>query len=269
MNKLFSELFRYIPKETPFKLFGVVYFSVLLFIILVIVCMCILFRNKSSEVKQRVLNISAISLTTLYIFDFFVQPFWAGGMIVHKLPFHICTATGVLIPFVTFNKKFSCLKNVVATWAIFGPLLWIILPMGVLNSANRLYSYPIVQSYAYHVIELFWGVFMLTSGNVKLEWRKIWQPMLGLIPMAIWATIGQEIYFPNELGENYMFLRTDTTGIVPHWVFIIALFLGASLIIAIIYFMYKNNITFLLFCLHFLLCNNNVLNLLKIIKLDF
>ena len=133
------------------------------------------FKNKDDLIKKRMINIVINIAFGLYILDFFLMPFSYGYIDIDKLPFHICTATGVLIPFVTFNKKFSCLKNVVTTWAIFGPLLWIILPMGVLNSANRLYSYPIVQSYAYHVIELFWGVFMLTSGNVKLEWRKIWQ----------------------------------------------------------------------------------------------
>jgi RsiW-degrading membrane proteinase PrsW (M82 family) len=91
----------------------------------------------------------------------------------------------------------------------------------------------------YHIIELFWGVFMIVSGISKLDWKNIWQPIIGLIPMAIWATIGQELYYPNELGENYMFLRTDTTGIVPHWLFIVALFIGFSLLIVLVYFIYN------------------------------
>ena len=239
MNKLFSELFRYIPKETSFKLFGLVYFCVLLFIAVLIICMCIIFRNKSNETKQKVLNFSAVALIVLYIFDFFVQPFWAGSMIVNKLPFHICTATGVLIPFVTFNKRCSFLKTTITIWAVLAPLIWLIVPINVLNAPHRLYSYPILQSYMYHIIELFWGVFMIVSGVSKLDWKNIWQPIIGLIPMAIWATIGQELYYPNELGENYMFLRTDTTGIVPHWLFIVALFLGFSLLISLVYFIYN------------------------------
>ncbi|MBR3890589.1 MAG: YwaF family protein [Bacilli bacterium] len=239
MNEIFSKIFRYIPKETSFKLFGLTYFIILIGIILAVFLLSYFLKNKSDNVKQKILNISAITLISLYIFDFFVQPFWAGSMIVHKLPFHICTAVGVLIPFVTFNKKFDFAKTAVTVWAVICPLIWIVLPMNVVNGNVRLYSYPIVQSYAYHVIELFWGVFMLVSGTTKLDWKNIWQPIIGLFPMALWATIGQELYFPDSIGENYMFLRTDTTGIVPHWLFIVALFLGASLAIALVYLIYN------------------------------
>ena len=239
MNKLFANIFRYIPSDRTIALFGIEYFLILIVIAALIATISILLKNKDSKVKQRVINISAITLITLYIFDFFVQPFWAGGMIVHKLPFHICTATGVLIPFVTFNKKCNFMKRAVTVWAILAPAIWLIFPMNLLNSPNKLYSYPIAQSYTYHIIELFWGVFMIVSGTTKLEWKTIWQPIVGLFPMALWATIGQELYFPNEIGENYMFLRTDASAIVPQWMFIPALFIAAVLATSLTYLIYN------------------------------
>ena len=146
MNKLFANIFRYIPSDRTIALFGIEYFLILIIIAALIATISILLKNKDSKVKQRVINISAITLITLYIFDFFVQPFWAGGMIVHKLPFHICTATGVLIPFVTFNKKCNFMKRAVTVWAILAPAIWLMFPMNLLNSPYKLYSFPIGQS---------------------------------------------------------------------------------------------------------------------------
>ena len=80
---------------------------------------------------------------------------------------------------------------------------------------------------------------MVVSGTTKLEWKTIWQPIVGLFPMALWATIGQELYFPNEIGENYMFLRTDASAIVPQWMFIPALFIAAVLATSLTYLIYN------------------------------
>ena len=76
---------------------------------------------------------------------------------------------------------------------------------------------------------------MLTTGRVELKWKTIWQPIVALFPMALWATIGQELYFPDSIGENFMALRTDVSGIVPHAVYLLALFTAAVLAITLIY----------------------------------
>ena len=57
--------------------------------------------------------------------------------------------------------------------------------------------------------------------------------------MALWATIGQELYFPDTPGENFMALRTDVSGIVPHAVYLLALFTAAVLAITLIYGIYN------------------------------
>ena len=80
---------------------------------------------------------------------------------------------------------------------------------------------------------------MLTSGKTQLKWSTIWQPIAYLLPLALWATFGQELYFPNTVGENFMMLRTDVSGIVPHYVYLLALFVGAVLAVSLLYLLYN------------------------------
>lgn len=237
LSELFYKIFSDKPTSNPINMFSWQHFLIILFAIGVPVLLATLLRKKSIKTQDLILKIAAYLIIGLYIFDFFVQPFWAGSMIVNKLPFHICTFTGLLIVFTTFNKKFEKLKIVVTVWAVLAPSAYILFPFATFESA-AIYSYSIVQSYLYHMIEIFWGVYMLTTGRVTLKWKTIWQPIVGLFPMALWATIGQELYFPDSIGENFMALRTDVSGIVPHGVYILALFTAACLAIALIYLIY-------------------------------
>lgn len=234
---IFSKIFKNNPTTNGFSIFSWQYFILLAFEIAIPLVLAIILSKKSENTKSKTLKISALLLLIIYIFDFFIQPFYAGSMITHKLPFHLCTATGILIVFVSFNKRFEKLKTIVSVWAVLSPLLWMLFPFNTYESVSLL-SYSLIQSIIYHCIEFFWGLFMLLSGTAILRWKTIWQPIVGLFPMALWATIGQELYFPNEIGENFMMLRTDTTGICPKWVYIIALLLAAVIAISILYLIY-------------------------------
>lgn len=235
MKEAFTKFFRYIPRSTSIQLYGLSHILYILISVSAVVLLCRLMHKRSEKAKDRAVKILAFLTIFVYVFDFFVQPFWAGEICVGKLPFHICTATGVLIPFVVFSKKFKFLERVITVWAVLAPLAFIFAPMNYINRAVEPYSYPIIQTFLFHALEFAWGVFMLTSGKVKLPWQTIWQPIIGLFPMALWATLGQNMYYGESMGENFLFLRTDVSGIVPHWVFIIALFLAACIAILLTY----------------------------------
>ena len=236
MSELFGKIFRYIPRETKVALFGWQHWLYIILIIAFVVFLCLLFYKKSQMVKDRVLKITALLVISIYIFDIFVQPFWNDGKIsINKLPFHICTLVGILIPFVTFSKKFDFAKKTIAVWATLAPLMIILFPMNYINRAIEPYSYPIVQTFSFHGLEFFWGVFMLVSKKVDLNWCSVWQPIVGLFPMALWATIGQELYYPNRTGENFLFLRTDISAYAPQWLLVPALFTAATIAILILY----------------------------------
>lgn len=239
MSELFKKIFRYIPRETPVSIFGWQHWLFIIFIIAAVVILSIVFANKSEKTKSHVLNITAILIISLYVFDFFVQPFWHDGqMAINKLPFHICTLLGVLIPFVNFSNAFKFAKQAVVVWAILAPLMFVLLPLNYINREFEPYSYPIIQTFTFHGLEIFWGVFMLVSKRAVLKWRYVWQPIVGLFPVALWATIGQELYYPNTVGENFLFLRTDISAYAPQWLYIPALFIAAVIVISLLYLSY-------------------------------
>ena len=239
MQELFQKVFRYIPRETSIRLYGLSHILYIVLIIAIIVALCCVFHKKSEKVKARVINITAILIIGLYIFDFLVQPIWAGGLMISKLPFHLCTLTGCLIPLVTFNKKCKWLEKMVVIWAILAPLIFIFAPLNYINVPAQPYSYPILQTFLYHGAEVFWGVFMLTSGRVKLEWKSVWQPVVGLFPAALLATIANVVYGDLAPGESFMFLITYITAVSPQWMYIPALIIAACLGTSVVYLIYN------------------------------
>lgn len=240
LTEFLENLFSNKTTSWSFKMFGLKHILVLCLIFGSVYLLAILLKNKSEQTKDKICRISAYLLVGLYIFDFFVQPFWTGTgyMTVSKLPFHICTFTGILLTFVTFNKKFEKLKVLTTVWAVGSATAYFLFPFGMSENTSML-SYSVLQPYLYHAVELFWGVYMLFSGKTQLKWSTIWQPIVGLFPMALWATIGQKLYYPNEIGENLMALFTDVSGIVPRWVYLLALFTAAVIGISLIYGIYN------------------------------
>jgi len=239
MQKLFEKIFCYIPRETSIKLYGLSHIIYILATISVITILCLIFFKRSEHFKQKVLNITAIFIVALYIFDFIVQPIWAGELLISKLPFHLCTAVGCLIPFVTFSKKCKFLKKAVIIWAILAPLIFIFAPLNYINTNVEPYSYPIVQTFVYHAAEVFWGVFMLVSKKADLNWKSIWQPVVYLFPMALWATFGNVLYGDKAPGESFMFLKTDISSVAPQWMYIPALIIAAMLGTLLVYLIYN------------------------------
>ncbi|MDE6583670.1 MAG: YwaF family protein, partial [Clostridia bacterium] len=134
MSDFLKNIFGYIPSETKPSLFGWQHWLFIVAIFGATILCCLLFKNKSEKFKEKVLNTTAILVISLYIFDFFVQPFWNDGeLAIHKLPFHICTLLGILVPFVNFNKKLGFAKQTITVWAILAPLMFILFPMNYIN----------------------------------------------------------------------------------------------------------------------------------------
>ena len=240
MHEFLKNVFSNIPRETSVSLFGWQHWLFILTTVIFATLMSIIFAKKSQKTKDRVLNITAITIISLYIFDLFVQPFWNDGKIaISKLPFHLCTFVGVLIPFVNFSGAFRFAKQTVVVWSVLASLAFILFPLKFINRPIEPYSYPIIQTFLFHGLEFFWGVFMLVSKKVVLRWRDLWQPIVGLLPAAAWATLGQELYYPATRGENFMFLRTDISAYAPQWLLLPTMLLTASVCIALLYCIYR------------------------------
>lgn len=234
---LFVKIFSNRPSETPVGTISWFHLGAIILAILIPIALYFIFRNKSEEARVKFIRIISTVLPILYAFDFFLQPFYAGGMTTEKLPFHICTLMAILIPLVTFNKKLSKFNDVIACWCILAAVVYIIYPGTWLEEQYCMwYSYSIIQPFLYHIVILSWGIFMIMFGQAKMNYKKFYRAVIFMFIVAAWAEFGN---LANP-GLNWFFLHTDPAwfglGFLPFWLFLIAMGGVMSLCIFIIYF---------------------------------
>ncbi len=165
-----------------------------------------LFCNKSAQSKEKLLRILTYLVIGFYIADFFLMPLsdTYDRIAIDKLPFHICTLMGVLSPFAQFNKKFSKIKHVIVMLSIAGSIMWMVYPGSALGGQPP-FSYVISQTFMYHGLLFNWGLLNLTLGVVKLDIKKIWMELCGIIILLVWAWIGNTLYD----DQNWFFIETS------------------------------------------------------------
>ena len=69
-------------------------------------------RNKSKEMRQRVINIVITVAFCTYMADFFLMPFAYGYIDVDKLPFHACTSMSIMCFWARHNKFIGKYKSI-------------------------------------------------------------------------------------------------------------------------------------------------------------
>ena len=161
------------PDITLFGLFHILYF---LIIIGSTFALCYFTFNKSKETKKKILDIMATILVCLYLGDFFIHPFIHGenALIVDKLPFHICTISCPLIAITRiFPNKTKHIQHAVPVLGLIGSLMYITCPNGAVGEGIKAFSYVILQTFMYHGLLFAYGVMTLTTGENKLEYKKI------------------------------------------------------------------------------------------------
>lgn len=230
MSNLFHNIFGNVPSNHSMHIYGIEHCLFLIFSIIFVVLICVIFYRKSQNTKEKISNILAIILVSLYIFDFFVQPFWYGGLCIDKLPFHICTLLSILIMFVSFCGKFKKYKSIIVAYSILAAAIFVLAPINYFEHKIAWYSYSIIQPFIYHAILLTWGIFTLITKQVSLKLNEIWQPILGLIPIALWGTMGIVIY-----DNNFMFLTTDISAFAPQFLLIPSIAVLACLCLLFLY----------------------------------
>ena len=103
------------------------------------------------KTKQFVLKILAIVVVGLYLTDFLVHPFLNGGhdyLIVDKLPFHICTASAILIAITSiFPNHTKSIKTAVPILGAIGAFYYIFIPSGVTGDGYYAFSYKELQTF--------------------------------------------------------------------------------------------------------------------------
>ena len=191
MNNLLKD------KETgvfTFEAFSLCHIIYLLLIIGLIILVLFLFRNKSQEAKNKLINITITSALCVYVADFFLMPFSNGEIDIDKLPFHICTLMSVMCVLARNTKLLSRFKTSFTLMGMIGALMYIVYPAGV-SSADG-YSYRIVQTVLYHGLMIAQGVFSIAFKDLELDlkWKNLKYDLIAIVALAAWAMLGNTLY---------------------------------------------------------------------------
>jgi hypothetical protein len=139
-------------------------------------------------------------------------------MNVDKLPFHICTVLCPVLAFVQFNKRFERFSEPVAFLAMVGPMMYLVYPGGAIGDISP-FCYKIIQTFVYHGLVFSWGFNMIATGRVKPSIKRgWWRALIGLLLVALWATLGNLSHNSNVDGDphyDWFFLTGSTFPFVP------------------------------------------------------
>lgn len=237
MHDLFMKIFGDIPSDTEIGLFSIGHFSLMAFAVILPIVLCLIFRKKSDKAKLIVSIVLSILIPMMYALDFIVQPFYSssGTLLIDKLPFHVCTLMGVLIPFVYFNKKFKWAREIVVVWALISATIYIIYPGLYLNRPIKIYSYCILQSFGYHALLIAWAIWMFVTRQVEFKIHNFWKSVVAMCVIMIWAEFANQIY----VDQNFFFLHSEPSwfglGFLPQWALFPVMFTAMSLLILVVY----------------------------------
>lgn len=170
------------------------------------ILLAVLWRNKSSASKTKLLHVMAYLTIGLYIADFFCMPLSDSysGISQDKLPFHICTLMGVFVPFVEFNKRFAPIKKAVVVLSVTSSLMWMCYPGSALGEIPP-FCYKVFQTFMFHGLLFTWGFLYLALDVIRLRWRTIWHEFVGTLIILVWAAFGNAIYE----DQNWFFIASS------------------------------------------------------------
>lgn len=149
-------------------------------------------KNKSQEIKNKVINITVILALCLYITDFFLMPFSYGYIDIDKLPFHLCTSMSIMCVLARNIKCLSKFKTSFTIMGLIGALMYLSYPAGVAEADG--YSYRIIQTVIYHGLMVAQGIFAIAFNDLDLSLRNLKYDAFSVLGLTIWAFIGNTLY---------------------------------------------------------------------------
>lgn len=248
MRELFFKIFgeHEATDLTKISMFSWHHILYLILIVGAIVALSIIFFKKELSTRQKVLDIIGIAVAVCYIADFFFQPFRDGAsmetnsnIILDKFPFHICIVLCPLILFSRFSKHGKAIKTPVALAAAVAPLMWLVYPGTALDTNLSAFSYEIIQLFLYHGLVFIYGCVFVLLRDEQLDIRKCYKEAILIVGIALWATLGNELYSTTNSSYNWFFLRNPVFGFIPEainpYVVVVVVFLSCLLIYGIHY----------------------------------
>lgn len=236
MNEFFKNIFGTSTGSVEITLFSIWHILYIVLIFGLSLGGYFLLRKKSDKAKTVTLKTLAYLVIGIYILDFFIMPFSQGKIDIDKLPFHICTLTGVFIPFAQFNKKFEPVRSVITCFAIVASLMYITYPGSALGGVTP-WCYKVVQTFVFHGLVFAWGFLSVTLKAVNFNFKNIWKEAVGLVAIIIWAFFGNYAYLGIPDGHHYdwFFITGSTFPFIPSWLMPFVVFIAVYGMCAIIY----------------------------------
>lgn len=236
MREFVTKLFSENNSSLSIGLFDIWHFLYLFIILGGSVLLALIYKNKSQSAKTRLVRLFAYLTIGLYVADFFIMPLSDsyGSISIYKLPFNICTIMAVLVPFVQFNERFKPIKKVVVTLSVTASLMWMCYPGSALGGQPP-FSYVIFQTFMYHGFLYSWGFLNLALGEVRLDIKKIWHELCGILCILVWADIGNTLYGEEQ---NWFFIETSIFPFLPDKIMPVAVVFsvfGSCLIVYSVY----------------------------------
>ena len=165
----------------------------------------------SKKAKKTTLDVLAILVLCIYLFDLFVRPIaqLEGDLeqsihsYLDKLPFHICTVMAPLCVLAQHSKLFAKIKEPLVILGIVGPLMYITYPNGVFGDRFP-FCYNTIQTMLYHGVLFAWGVLNLTTGETKISIKKGWYKYgLCIISVSLWALLGNMAFSDMSSAKSW------------------------------------------------------------------
>lgn len=205
MHNFLTKVLSWTGKDGPalIQAFNVWHFAWLALIIAAITGACLALKGRTPETKKKVLDILAITVLCWYITNFFLQPFVMGDneLNIDKLPFHICTLMSIVAVFAQFSQK-AWFKEMAVCLAMVGTLMYLTYPSSAFGNGMAPWCFRVIETMVYHAGLFAWGFLSLVTGQVKLHYQNMWLPLVGLVCVALWATLGNISYNTSYLGGD-------------------------------------------------------------------
>ena len=175
-----------------FEAFSLCHILYIALLFIGIVLTLFLFKNKSQEAKNKLINFTVILALCLYIVDFFLMPFSYGYIDIDKLPFHLCTSMSIMCVLARHTKFFAKFKSSFTIMGLIGAIAYLLYPAGVASADG--YSYRIVQTVIYHGLMVAQGVFAIALNDLDLKWSNLKYDAISIVALTVWALLGNTLY---------------------------------------------------------------------------
>ena len=221
-----------------FKCFDLLHCCFIVFFVAVAVLLCLYVKNKTQQIRTKIINRVVGVALGLYILDFFLMPFAYDAINIDKLPFHVCTTMCVMCFWSRYNAFLGRFRLQFAMLGFLSNLTYLIYPAGMMWLNIHPLSYRVVQTLVFHGVMMVYGTLVLVYERREFSWKKVYKDLIVVALMAAWARLGNFLYNSSAKMYNWFFVVQDPFNLFPATTapyimpfFNVALFFAVALVV--------------------------------------